>query len=71
MADKKKKKPSKPKKSTTTTTITLPAPTHAPKKNAKQVKEEPLYCICRQGYDGKQFMIACDTCHGKSYFWVN
>ncbi|SAM03494.1 hypothetical protein [Absidia glauca] len=63
MADKKKKKPSKPKKSTTATTITLPAPTHSPKKNAKQVKEEPLYCTCRQGYDGKQFMIACDSCH--------
>ncbi|KAI8098740.1 uncharacterized protein BX664DRAFT_6057 [Halteromyces radiatus] len=52
MADKKKKKPSK--KSTV-----------SPKKTVKPVKEEPLYCICRQPYDGKAFMIECDNCQGK------
>ncbi|KAI9311580.1 hypothetical protein BX666DRAFT_943218 [Dichotomocladium elegans] len=30
---------------------------------------EKLYCVCRKGYDGKEFMIACDGCqewfHGR------
>ncbi|KAI8373033.1 uncharacterized protein BYT42DRAFT_616221 [Radiomyces spectabilis] len=30
---------------------------------------EELYCICRKGYDGKEFMVACDGCqewfHGR------
>ncbi|KAI8992447.1 hypothetical protein BDB01DRAFT_778467 [Pilobolus umbonatus] len=25
-------------------------------------KDSSLYCICRRGYDGKEFMIECDQC---------
>jgi hypothetical protein len=26
------------------------------------------YCICRGGYNGKEFMVACDSCHGMYIF---
>ncbi|ORX49183.1 hypothetical protein DM01DRAFT_1385311 [Hesseltinella vesiculosa] len=56
MVEKKKKKktPAKPVKKT---------------QPAKKKKEDPVYCLCRKGYDGKEFMIACDQCqewfHGR------
>lgn len=31
-----------------------------PKKKGQ--KDGKLYCICRQPYDAKRFMIACDRC---------
>lgn len=55
----KKKKTSKSKKAATTSTSTQT------KKETKQIDDEKVYCICRKGYDGKEFMIACDTCQGK------
>lgn len=32
----------------------------------RQSKPEE-YCICRKGYDGEEFMIACDGCQGMPY----
>jgi hypothetical protein len=31
-----------------------------PKKDTKK------YCVCRQGYNGKEFMIECEHCQGKT-----
>ncbi|CDH51138.1 predicted protein [Lichtheimia corymbifera JMRC:FSU:9682] len=70
---KKKKSTSNAKKKTTTSkkrssnattssvnTITIPV---------SSITQSPEYCICRKGYDGKEFMIACDGCqewfHGR------
>ncbi|KAI8141409.1 hypothetical protein BJV82DRAFT_175430 [Fennellomyces sp. T-0311] len=40
-----------------------------PDMNDKKKKKKEEYCICRKGYDGKEFMIACDGCqewfHGR------
>ena len=33
--------------------------------NKKKKKKKEEYCICRKGYDGNEFMIACDACQGK------
>lgn len=65
---KKKKSTSNAKKKTTTSkkrssnattssvnTITIPV---------SSITQSPEYCICRKGYDGKEFMIACDGCQG-------
>ncbi|KAI8922530.1 hypothetical protein DFJ77DRAFT_425647, partial [Powellomyces hirtus] len=55
------------------TIATVPPPPAKSKKPPKTVNtnisKPQLYCICRTEYDGKQFMIACDSCqewfHGK------
>ncbi|OBZ89472.1 hypothetical protein A0J61_02469 [Choanephora cucurbitarum] len=33
-----------------------------PKKGKTKKKTDPQYCVCRRGYDGKEFMIECDQC---------
>lgn len=42
-----------------------------PKKKVKSTKKKSStdnsqYCTCRKGYDGKEFMIECDDCQGKT-----
>lgn len=38
-----------------------------PKKKKKAAKKDvQKYCICRKGYDGKEFMIECEDCKGKT-----
>lgn len=57
----KKKTTNKKRSSNATTssvnTITIPVASLSSPENKQ-------YCICRKGYDGKEFMIACDGCQG-------
>lgn len=39
-------------------------------KPKKKKKSKKKYCICRKGYDGKEFMIECDDCKGKNALLV-
>lgn len=36
-------------------------------KKTKKTKDNSQYCICRKGYDGKEFMIECDGCQGNTF----
>lgn len=37
--------------------------TQVDQQTGQVIKQKRLYCICRQPYDSKRFMVGCDICH--------
>lgn len=40
------------------------------KTTKKASKDVQKYCICRKGYDGKEFMIECEDCKGNCWLEI-